>query len=66
MVAIADSEGGLFYSVLQNNSNEHTTALLIFELTKLLEIEDAKWRENVVLILDNAPWHRTKIVRSTI
>jgi hypothetical protein len=50
LIVIADSRGGIFYSVFQSNSNESTTTQVLYELVELLDAEDSNWRDDTVLI----------------
>jgi hypothetical protein len=53
LVVVADSTGSIYSSLLQSNSNEKTTMLMIVELVQRLDEEDTDWRDNSVLLLDN-------------
>ena len=37
-----------------------------FELAKTLDAEDPNWRENTVILLDNASYHRSQETRAAI
>ena len=37
--------------------------MFLSRLASVLSAEDANWRENTVLLLDNAPYHRAKEVK---
>ena len=38
----------------------------VAKLVSYLDVEDPEWRENTVLMVDNAPYHRSKAVRAQI
>ena len=57
LVTALDSEGKLYASLLQSNSNGDTMELFLTELIKTLDNEDANWRKNTVILWDNAGYH---------
>ena len=57
LVTALDSEGKLYASLLQSNSNGDTMELFLTELIKTLDSEDANWRKNTVILWDNAGYH---------
>ena len=60
LIAAVDSNGGVYLSFSQANTNAFTFQLYMEELVKVLELEDANWRANTILLLDNATYHRSK------
>ena len=52
-----DSNGNVWLSLFQSNSNRAVYALFIRHLCERLNAEDKDWRSNSVLILDGAPYH---------
>ena len=57
MIAGLDSRGRLYISLLQSNSNVAVMKLFFNSLTKKLDNERPHWRENTVIMLDNAKYH---------
>lgn len=66
LIAVTDSNGNIYSSLHQSNSNENTTMLVITELVSILDIEDDCWRENSVLLLDNCRPHKSKNVQKLL
>ena len=52
-----DTEGELYLSLLQSNSNNKVMEIFLRKLVLKLGQENANWRENTVILLDNAPYH---------
>ena len=57
-----ESEGKIYASLLQANSNADTMQLFLTELIKTLDQEDKNWRTNTVLMWDNAGYHEAREV----
>ena len=62
LIVALDSEGKIYASFLQANSDEDTMRLFLTELIKTLDIEDKHWRKNTVLMWDNAGYHDAEVV----
>jgi len=52
------STGELLYTVNIGITNGHTFGFFLTKLFAHLDGEDPRWRENTVLMLDNANYHR--------
>ena len=63
MVVAIDSEGRLFSSYHQCNSDRYTFMLMIYELVTILDEEDANWRDNTIFMADNASFHHVREVK---
>ena len=61
LIAAVDSNGGVYMSFSQANTNAWTFQLFVEELVKVLELEDEHWKANTILLLDNATYHRSKV-----
>lgn len=57
IIAGVSSYGERFFTVNQGKTNGTTFTFFIMKLIEHLEREDRFWRENTVIILDNAPYH---------
>jgi len=57
LIVALDSEGKIYASLLQANSDEDTMCLFLTELIKTLDYEDKNWRMNSVIMWDNAGYH---------
>ena len=56
MFAAVDTEGEVYFSLIQSNSNNRVMELFLRQLVIKLDNEDADWRENTVILHDNAPY----------
>ena len=59
MITGLDSTGQIYLSLLQSNSNAKIMEIFFHSLVRVLDKERADWRENTVVLLDNAPYHTT-------
>jgi len=57
MITGLDSEGKIYLSLLQSNSNSKVMEIFFRQLVKKLDRERRNWRRDTVIILDNAPYH---------
>ena len=57
MFLALDTDGEVYLSLLQSNYNNKVMDIYIRELVLKLDQEDANWRDNTVILLDNAPYH---------
>jgi hypothetical protein len=64
LVAAVDNLGNSYLSLLQTNSNRHTTLLLLSQLFDLLSQEDPHWKESTIIIIDGARYHTTPSIRA--
>ena len=65
MVAM-DTEGEVFYSLTQMNTDRHTKRVMLSELCKALDSDRPEWREDSIILMDNAPYNKTPEVTSFI
>ena len=63
MIAAIDTEGSLYMSLTQFNTDSDAMLMFMSHLCTTLTSEDRNWRENTYWLLDNAPYHRSKEVR---
>ena len=63
MIAALDTEGRLYLSLTQINTDSDVMLMFMSRLANLLTQEDSTWRENTYWLLDNAPYHRSREVR---
>ena len=59
MVAGLDTCGRIYLSLLQSNSNSSVMQLFFKHLFRTLDMERPAWRKNTVILLDNAPYHKS-------
>ena len=60
MICGLDTNGELYLSLVQANSNSSVMQIFFTHLIKLLDSMDAKWRNTYIILLDNAPYHRSR------
>jgi hypothetical protein len=66
LIAALCSTGELLYTVNCGITNSHTFSFFLFKLILYLDGLDSKWREHSVIMLDNAPYHRSNVVKKVI
>ena len=59
MIAAVDTRGEIFFSLSQSNTNSQTMCLFFKELAELLDKQRPRWRDNHVIMIDNAPYHNS-------
>ena len=59
MIAALDSEGRVWFSLSHANTDSNTMTIFLLSLTKALDCENPDWRDNTVILLDNASYHRS-------
>ena len=57
LIACVGSDGSALYSLTQINTDHRVFCLYLTELVKKLSAADKDWRDNSVLLLDNASYH---------
>ena len=57
MIVGLDTNGKVYLSLVQANSNSSMMELFFTRLVMLLDERDLRWRQKMVLMLDNAPYH---------
>ena len=62
LIAAVSSKGDFLYTVNHGRNNGSTFILFLVKLCEHLNSVDPVWRENTILLLDNAPYHRSKVV----
>ena len=57
MLAGIDSIGNVYLSLYQSNTNNKVIEIYLHALVKKLDTERPSWREDTVIMWDNAPYH---------
>ena len=57
MIVGLDTSGHVYLSLVQGNSNSKIMEIFFQKLAKKLEMENPKYRDSVVILLDNAAYH---------
>ena len=63
MIAAIDTDGRLYLSLTQFNTDGDVMLMFLSRLANVLSSEDKDWRDNTYLLLDNAAYHRSKEVK---
>jgi len=66
MVAAIDTEGSVWYSLTQVNTNSSIISLFLLHLSKRLDREMPGWQEDTVFLWDNAKYHTSSKTREAI
>ena len=59
MVAGLDTQGEVFFSLLQANSNSEIMMVFFHHLILTLDVRRPGWRRTHIIMLDNAPYHKS-------
>ena len=59
MIAALSTDGDIFYSLVQGNTNEKIMEIFLQKLIKKLDTANKDWRSSMVLMADNATYHRS-------
>ena len=62
MIAALDSHGQVYTSLLQANSNSSVMELFFTHFIRLMNRKNPQWRKETILLLDNAPYHTSKVM----
>ena len=57
MITGVDTQGNIYISLTQSNSNSEIMEMFFRFLIKELDRESRYWRNNSVILLDGAPYH---------
>ena len=60
IIAAVSSEGKLMFTINSGKNNSHTFMLFLIKLSNYLDSVDPRWRQDTVIMIDNAPYHRSK------
>lgn len=63
MIAALDTQGKLYLSLTQFNTDSDVMLMFLSRLALVLTEESPDWRDDTYWLLDNAPYHRSKEVR---
>ena len=61
IITALSSTGQLMFTVNFGMTNSATFSFFLTKLTQHLDGENPKWREHSVIMLDNAPYHRSAV-----
>jgi hypothetical protein len=60
IIAAASNKGEFFYTLNKGKTNSTTFTYFLVKLVDHLSLQDPTWREHTVIMIDNAPYHRSK------
>ena len=60
MIAGLDTKGRVYISLVQSNSNSKMMEVFFQHLVRKLDGERPRWRSDTTVLLDNAPYHKSK------
>ena len=66
LIVALDTEGRIYFALYHVNTDSDMMALFFYYLAQQLDSEDVDWRENTVLLLDNAPYHASDETKATL
>ena len=59
MITGIDTLGNIYLSIIQSNSNSQIMELFFRQLVLKLNKDRIDWRDNTIIILDNASYHNS-------
>ena len=60
MIAALDTDGRVYLSLLQANSNSNVMEIYLRALVKQLDREQKDWRDNSLILFDGARYHNSE------
>ena len=66
MIAAVDTDGHLYMSLTQFNTDTDVMLMFLSRLASVLSQEKNDWREDTYWLLDNASYHRSREVRECL
>ena len=66
MIAALDTDGRVWFALSHANTDSDVMAAFLKHLSMTLDLEDTGWRENTVLLWDNASYHSSAETMSVI
>ena len=64
LIAALDTEGRLWFSLTQANTDSDVMILFFRKLTEQLDRESPGWEETTTILLDNAAWHTSSLMKA--
>ena len=62
-IAAVSTEGELYFSLTQVNTDAEVKQLFLTELAATLDLERPLWRKNTIILMDNAGYNKTDEVK---
>ena len=64
LIAALDTEGRVYYSLTQANTDQNVMLALLIGLMNLLDMENPEWREDTIFLFDGARYHVGSEIRT--
>ena len=62
IIAAVSSDGRLMYTINSGKNNSGTFSLFLIKLSNYLDSVNPQWRQSTIIMVDNAPYHRSKVM----
>lgn len=62
IIAAVSSDGQFMYTINSGKNNSSTFELFLIKLSNYLDTINTNWRQNTIIMIDNAPYHRGKMI----
>ena len=62
IIAAASSDGRLMYTINSGKNNSGTFGLFLIKLSNFYDSINPEWRQTTIIMVDNAPYHRSKVM----
>ena len=62
IIAAVSSEGKFMFTINSGKNNSNTFMLFLIKLSNYLDSVNPKWRQDSIIMVDNAPYHRSKLM----
>ena len=66
MIVALESNGNVYLSLTQANSNSSIMSIYFHWLAKKLDLHKTGWRENTILLLDGASYHTSAATQDVL
>ena len=66
LIAAIDNRGATYLSVATGNTDSDTFVAYLYHLATVLDCEADDWRKETLILLDNAPYHKSTQTRAAI
>ena len=63
IIAAIDTEGRIYFTLTHSLTNSEVIGMFFSHLCKTLDLEQADWRQNTVILLDGAKYHLSQETR---
>ena len=62
LIAAVSSDGKFMYTINSGKNNSSTFMLFLIKLSNHMDTISNNWRQNTIIMVDNAPYHRSKLI----